>query len=263
MARSRLVSPRNSNARQESILELISADGRIAVEELAERFAVTPQTIRRDLNELAAARRLTRVHGGAIVASGIENLAYDVRRDTASEAKERIGAVAASMIEHGSSLFINLGTTTEAVARALARHTGLLVVTNNFNVAGALYANEGIKVIMAGGSMRSSDGGIVGQAAAAAMSGFKMDLAVIGTSAIDEEGVLLDYDVREVQVSRAIIENARRVMLVADAGKFARLAPIRIARMSEIDLLVTDRLPTPRAAALCRDSKVEVVEVLA
>jgi len=252
--------PSPISRRQKEIASLIRQSGRVAVDELAARFGVTAQTIRRDLGELSDARIITRTHGGAVVASGIENLAYDARKLVAHTSKVRIGEAAARLIPDHSSLFINLGTTTEEVGQALAGHSGLLVVTNNINVANALYHNTSINVIIAGGSIRASDGGIVGRMAAEVIRQFKVDIAVIGTSAIDEDGTLLDYDIREVQVSRAIIENAHRVVLVTDSSKFSRRAPVRIGRLDEIDVLVTDRLPSAAIAEMCESLKIEVIE---
>ncbi len=252
--------PNPVSRRKREIASLIRQSGRVAVDELAARFGVTAQTIRRDLGELSDARIITRTHGGAVVASGVENLAYDARKLVAHGAKARIGAAAARLIPDHSSLFINLGTTTEEVGQAIAGHDGLLVVTNNINVANALYRNSSINVIITGGTIRASDGGIVGRMAADVVRQFKVDIAIIGTSAIDEDGTLLDYDLREVQVSRAIIENAHRVVLVTDSSKFSRRAPVRIGRLDEIDVLVTDRLPGRAIAELCRSLKIEVIE---
>ena len=246
--------------RQHQIVALLRETGRAGVEELAARFTVTPQTIRRDLNELSDARLVSRVHGGAIIASGVANLAYEARKLVARPHKQLIGEAAARLIPDDSSLFINIGTTTEEVARALSSRAGLLVITNNLNVATQLYPNKAIDVIVAGGSVRASDGGIIGAGTVDVIRQFRVDIAVIGTSAIDEHGALLDFDIREVDVSRAIIENARRVILVTDSSKFTRSAPVRIATLSEIDVLVTDRLPSPASAALCRLYDVEVIE---
>ncbi len=246
--------------RQAEIVALAREAGRVTVDDLSSRFAVTPQTIRRDLNELCDGGVLTRVHGGALIASSVANLAYEARRLVAQEQKRRIGERAASLVPDNSSLFINLGTTTEEVAAALANRSGLLVVTNNINVATLLYRNRQIEVVVAGGHIRPTDGGVVGHMAVELIRHFSVDVAVIGTSAIDAEGTLLDYDAREVQVSRAIIENARQVILVADSSKFTRRAPVRIARLDEIDILVTDRLHA-REAELCRHHEVDVVEV--
>jgi DeoR family glycerol-3-phosphate regulon repressor len=246
--------------RQADILALMRESGRVLVDDLAHRYAVTPQTIRRDLNELCDQRRATRVHGGAMIASGVENLAYDARKFVAAPQKRLIGDAAARLIPNDSSLFINIGTTTEEVARALAGHTGLLVITNNLHVANELHRNPALQVIVAGGLVRRTDGGIVGAATVELIRQFRVDTAVIGTSAIDADGTLLDFDISEVQVSRSIIEHARRVMLVTDSSKFARFAPVRVAHLAEIDIMVTDRLPSPEVADFCRVHGVEVVE---
>ncbi len=251
---------RVSSRRQAEIVDLLREKGRVAVEELAAFFGVTPQTIRRDLNELSEAQRLVRVHGGAMVSSGVVNLAYDARKTIAQPHKKLIGEAAARLVPNQSSVLINIGTTTEEVARALSGHTGLLVITNNLHVATELYRNSGIEVFMVGGSVRQSDGGIVGSTAVDLIGQFRVDMAVIGTSAIDADGTLLDFDIREVQASRAIIEHARKVVLVTDSSKFARSAPVRVAHLSEIDILVTDRLPSPGVAALCEANGVQVVE---
>ena len=121
-------------------------------------FRVSAQTIRKDLNDLCDHRSLTRIHGGAIIASGVENLAYEARRFVAAEEKKAIGAAAAEQIPNGCSLFINIGTTTEEVASALTSHEDLLVITNNLNVAMLLYRHPRIEVIVAGGAVRRADG---------------------------------------------------------------------------------------------------------
>ena len=222
-----------SNFRHQEIVSLARQLGRVTVEELATRYGVTPQTIRKDLNELCDQRILTRTHGGAILASGVENVAYEARRNMARGRKAAHRRRAPPpLIPNNSSLFINIGTTTEEVARHLTRHEGLLVITNNIHVASILMPPPGIEVIIAGGLVRRSDGGIVGEAAVDLIRQFKVDHAVIGVSAIDEEGALLDFDYREVRAAQAIIENARKVILVADAMKFTRSAPVRIAHIS-------------------------------
>jgi DeoR family glycerol-3-phosphate regulon repressor len=245
--------------RQVEIVGWLREKGRVTVEDLASHFAVTPQTIRRDLNDLSDAQMVVRVHGGAMVASGVVNLAYEARKLIAGPHKRLIGEAAARLVPDHASVFINIGTTTEEVARALGGHSGLLVITNSLQVAAELYRNPGIEVIVTGGSVRRSDGGIVGAQSEAVIAQFRVDLAVVGTSAIDADGTLLDFDIREVQAARAIIEHARRVVLVTDSSKFARSAPVRVAHLDDIDMLVTDRLP-PAAAELCRLHGVEVVE---
>lgn len=255
-----LPAPRVSSRRQVEIVDWLREKGRVTVEDLAAHFGVTPQTIRRDLNDLSDASMVLRVHGGAMVASGVVNLAYEARKLIAGPHKKLIGEAAARLIPNHSSVFINIGTTTEEVARALAGHTGLLVITNNLHVAAELYRTSAVEVFILGGTVRHADGGIVGAHAVSLISQFRVDLAIIGTSAIENDGTLLDFDIREVQAARAIIEHARRVVLVADSSKFSRSAPVRVAHLSEIDILVTDRLPGPEIAELCGQNGVEVVE---
>lgn len=252
---------RTAPRRQAEILAIAREAGRVSVDDLSTRFAVTPQTIRRDLNEMCERRALTRVHGGAMIASTVENLAYEARKLVAQPHKRLIGEAAAALIPDQSSLFINLGTTTEQVARALSGRSGLLVITNNLHVAVELYRSPGIEVIVAGGVVRGADGGVIGASAVEHIRQFRVDLAVIGISAIDPDGTLLDFDPREVQVSQAIIRNARRVMLVTDGSKFARSAPVRIAHLADVDVLVTDRLPSREVAGLCEANGVELHEV--
>jgi len=248
------------NDRQNTIVTLARSVGRVTVEELAARFDVTPQTIRRDLNELCDLQVLARTHGGAIIASSVENLSYEARRFIAAAEKRDIGLAAAALIPNQCSLFINIGTTTEEVANALQNHQNLLVITNNLNVAMALYRHPTIEVITAGGLVRRSDGAVIGSSAVELIRQFKVDIAVIGASALEEDGSLLDYDPREVSVSRAIIDNARRVLLVCDQTKLDRAAPVRIGHISEIHAFVTDRLTSSRLRDLCASHDVQLIE---
>lgn len=239
------------STRQDAILALAREAGRVEVDALAARFDVSVQTIRRDLNELGERRLLARTHGGAMLASGTENVGYEARRALARDAKRRIAAAAATLIPDGASLFINIGTTTEEVARALAGRRGLLVVTNNIHVVGILLPEPGIEVIVAGGPVRRADGGIVGEATVDLVGQFKLDFAIMGASALDADGSLLDFDYREVRVARAILSNARRAVLVADASKFDRTAPVRIGHVSQLHAMVTDRPPPAGFADAC------------
>lgn len=244
--------------RQQQILAIARQTGNVLVDELAERFDVTPQTIRKDLNELCDGRLLARTHGGAMLSSGVENVSYEARRNLAAREKVVIGQHAATLIPNNSSLFINIGTTTEEVARALVHHEGLLVITNNIHVALTLMPCPKIDVIMAGGMLRRSDGGIVGEAAVDFITQFKVDHAVIGASAIDDDGAMLDFDYREVRVAKAIMKNARTVMLVSDGMKFTRTAPVRIGHLSDVDVFVTDRAPPEPVADLCKHNGVRL-----
>ncbi|UIJ94739.1 DeoR/GlpR family DNA-binding transcription regulator [Sinorhizobium meliloti] len=246
--------------RQAEILELAKTEGRVLVEDLAQRFSVTPQTIRKDLNDLCDARVLNRIHGGAIFPSGKENVRYESRRQIAAAEKQAIGRAAAALIPDNSSLFINIGTTTEAVGEALLDHRELMIITNNINVANRLRVFPSIEVVIAGGVVRGSDGGIVGEAAVDFIKQFKVDFAVIGASAIDSDGALLDFDYREVKVAQAIIANARHVILVSDSTKFERTAPVRIGHISQVQTFITDHCIIENVRKICADQDVRLVE---
>lgn len=245
--------------RQKSIMAYIREKGAVQVEPLAQTFNVAPQTIRRDLNRLYDLELLKRVHGGAIIDSGNEKLGYHARKLVMAQQKSLIAARAAQLIKNNSSLIINIGTTTEAVAAALLEHTGLLVVTNNMNVANTLWPSTNVEVIIASGSIRREDGGIIGPTTAEFVDSFRVDYAVIGCSGIDQDGEIMDYDLREVRVAQSIVRRARTVVLVADSMKFQRQAPVSIAPLCEIDYLVTDNGVPAEMKALCNDAGVELI----
>lgn len=249
--------------RHEEIVKLARQEGRVLVDALATRFSVSVQTIRKDLNDLCAKGVLTRIHGGAVYPSGIENVEYEARRQIAAAEKAAMGRAVAALIPDNASLFINIGTTTEAVGQALTGHKGLMVITNNINVANKMRVHRDCEVVIAGGIVRGSDGGIVGEAAVDFFRQFKVDYAVIGASAIDADGALLDYDFREVKVAQAIIANARHVILAADATKFERTAPVRIAHMSQVHTFVTDHCASEAVRRICIESGVRLIEAAA
>jgi DeoR family glycerol-3-phosphate regulon repressor len=180
--------------------------------------------------------------------STVENLAYSTRQTLFADAKRRIARLAAQQIPDGASLFINIGTTTEEVAKALIHHKDLKVITNNLNVASVFSDVESGDVTIAGGLVRKRDRGIMGEATLDFIRQFKVDFGVIGISGIELDGTLLDFDFREVQVAKAIIANARQILLVADHTKFGRSAMVRLGSINQVDALITDR-PPPEAMA--------------
>ena len=230
----------SQNLRHRDILDIARRDGKVVVERLAQKFGVTLQTIRRDLTDLAEAGQLERVHGGAMLPSGTTNIGYEERRQLNQAAKTAIAKACAARIPNDISLFLNIGTSTEAVARELRDHKNLLVVTNNMNVANILAGNPECQIVVTGGNLRRADGGLVGPLATHTILQFKFDLAIIGCSALDIEGDLLDFDIQEVGVSQAILQHSRRTYLVADASKLQRSAPARIGSLEALEAVFTD-----------------------
>ena len=232
------------NPRQALLLAEVRNRGSVSVEALAEQFDVTLQTVRRDVKLLADAGLLARFHGGVRVPSSTtENIEYLQRQMLNEGAKQRIARRVAAAVPMGCSLIINIGTTTEAIARELLRHRGLRVITNNLNVAAILSDNPDCEVIVAGGIVRSRDRGIVGELTVDFIKQFKVDIGLIGISGLEADGTLRDYDYREVKVARAIIEHSREVWVGADHSKFNRPAMVEVARIDQIDTLFTDAVP--------------------
>ncbi len=190
--------------------------------------------------------------------SRIENLAYTQRQQLHRAEKAQIAHELARHIPDRTSVFINIGTTPEAVAHALMQHTGLRVVTNNLNVAATMSGNPSFEVIVAGGIVRTRDRGIVGEASIDLIRQFHLDFAVIGISGIDDKGALLDYDYREVRVAQAIIEQANKVFLATDHSKFGRRPIVRLGHISQVDVLFTDRQPPDELTQIMKASGVEV-----
>lgn len=229
--------------RQAEILTRVEHNGFVSIEELAQAFTVTPQTVRRDINALCKRGLLRRYHGGAGLPSTVENVAYNARRVLNLEEKRRIAAHVANHIPDQASLFITLGTTTEEAAHALREHKSLRIITNNINIATILRDNASFEVMLTGGVMRPRDAGITGEATIDFIRQFRVDYALMGISSIEPDGALFEFDYREVRVLRAIMANSRKVFLLADHSKFGRDALVRLGDVSEVDALFTDRAP--------------------
>jgi DeoR family glycerol-3-phosphate regulon repressor len=246
------------NSRQQQILDLVRKRGFMSIEALADHFSVTPQTIRRDINQLSDRELLQRYHGGAGLPSSVENIAYHTRQVQCLEEKRRIARLAARHIPNDASLFINIGTTTEEVARALLNHRGLRIITNNLHVASIMSQNAGFEVFVAGGLVRSRDRGIVGEPTIDFLSQFKADFGIIGISGIDADGSLLDFDHREVRASKCIIANSSQVFLVSDYTKFGRNPMVRLGNLRDLDAFFTDRQPPATICDLVDKSDVRL-----
>lgn len=249
----------NFNPRQLKLIDVVRSRGSLTVEQLADELSVTLQTVRRDVQRISEAGTLTRFHGGVRVPSSTtENIAHPQRQNLHAAGKACIAREVARQVPNHCSLFINIGTTTEAIADALLHHTGLRIITNNLNVATILCRNLDCEVIVVGGVVRPRDRGIVGEAAVDFIRQFKVDIALIGISGIESDGSLRDYDFREVKVTQTVIEHAREVWLAADVSKFNRPAMVEAAKVAQIDRLFTDAIPPDPFPALLADADVRL-----
>lgn len=246
------------NERQDAILRTLRAAGEVEVDALAREWGVTTQTVRRDLSELCDAGLALRTHGGARRMIATSAMAYEDRRQRQTKAKNAIADAAAALVPNGASVALNIGTTTEMVAESLRLHQDLVVLSNNINIVPILRRSRLRSLILIGGEVRLSDGAIVGGDAIRTISNYKMDFAIIGASSLDADGSILDFDEREVSVARAILQNARQKVLVADASKFAVSAPFKICEAGELDHIILNAPPPEQFAALCAEQSTRI-----
>ena len=241
------------------ILQHLKNTGRATVDQLAAKFNATPQTIRKDLSHLSGGGDILRFHGGATLVAGTEYMNFDARAQIARSEKDWIGRRVSAEIPNNSSLLINSGTTTAAIVAHLGTHVGLKITTDSVEMANVLRRFAGIEVMVPGGIVRASDGAILGDDAVRFIRNFRADIGIIGAAAIAEDGALLDYDLREAAVTRAIISSARNVILVADSSKFGRSAPFCFGQINQVDQLATDAACPPALRALCNAQGVGVL----
>lgn len=247
------------NERQAALLAIVQAQGFATVEWLAEHFEVSTQTIRRDIIRLDQLGLLQRFHGGAGVAEGSVRLSYAQKQQLAIDAKGLIGAATALRIPAGSTVFLDVGTTVEAAAKALAAHKSLRVFTNSVASAIHLGGRPGIDVVVAGGSLRGSDGSVVGEVTNALLRDVRFDFALIGLSGWDEDGAPMDFDMDKIAVKRTVISRARQTLALCDASKFERSAVARIIPAQALSGLITDRKPPAPLAEKLHLAGVEIV----
>lgn len=233
--------------RYEEIGRLLDHSGEMAVEEFAERLGVSRETIRRDLSRLDAMGKLRKFHGGArsVARSGaaIEKEGpFAHRMAENAEAKIRIGKAASRLFARDDSLFIDTGSTTIAMAQALAKLQGLVVITNSPRIAATVADNGSHKVFLIGGAYGADAGESLGALALEQIAKFRARHVVLTIGAIDETSIM-DFDVQEAEIAKAMIERAERITVLADHSKFDRRAVFEVASLSEVDTLVTDVRP--------------------
>lgn len=231
--------------RQAAILEAVRANGAASVADLAAQFDVTTQTIRRDLKALETKGLLLKGFGGAFASPGIAQHTYDERHTIQVAVKQRLVAALEEFLVAGATVFVGLGTTFHALHEVLARHPGVLIATPNLEVAYSCAFKTDATVYVYGGYVRNKDSSVL-TLADSSRQRFKFDIAIIGASAIDREGAVLEFDPLEVDLVRDILPNSRQVILVAHEDKFDRRAPHQVTTLADVDVLITNGDPAPR-----------------
>ncbi|MDV7104412.1 DeoR/GlpR family DNA-binding transcription regulator [Vibrio sp. TH_r3] len=249
------------SVRQKQILSYVQqTNGVLSSSLLSDKFNVSVQTIRKDMNELSDKGLVRRVHGGISLPSDNDNLSFSKRELVNVAAKQGIAQSVAREIPKGCSIFLGIGTTPKQVAHALLDHPGLTVVTNNINAALTLSRNPNIEVYLAGGIVRPSDEDTVGETATDFYRQFNIKIGIVGVGGLntDQQGQLLDFTPHEASLTRAIITQSSQCWLVVDQSKLTRYAPIVSAQLSEIDRIFTDQIDQ-KLTTLCYDNKVDIV----
>jgi DeoR family glycerol-3-phosphate regulon repressor/DeoR family fructose operon transcriptional repressor len=251
--------------RKAQLAAYVAETGEVTVSALAERFGVSIDTIRRDLDQLSADGVLVRTYGGAVSQSTFSRVdrTVDVRLTLEKREKEQIAELAAGLVEDGSVIIINGGTTTLAVARHLRNHHDLTVATNSLLVPPALAPTAVRDVYLFGGAVRTltlaTTGPVSFRAAGGSDLDISCDLALIGVGAVDAIAGYTTSNLAEAAMMREMISRAARVAILADSSKFGRRLFAQVAELGGADYLITDRTPPPDLVAALREHEVELV----
>lgn len=251
------------SARQNAILGEVSSAGSCTVADLARRLEVSGETIRRDIKRLASQGLLRQVHGGATLPGPLHEPSFEQRMGENAAAKQAIARAAAAHVTNGDTLAFDTGTTTAYVARALSERRDLLIVTNSLEIGRTLAGRKapgGNRVMMAGGELQPELGCALGPTAVEFVGQFRVRTAFLSAGAIGAADGLTDFDMAEALFSRALIEAAERVIVVADHSKFGKRALVRACDLDAIDMLITDEAPPADLAGKLDEAGV-VVEV--
>lgn len=239
----------NRHERLSTLLDIVGRRERIDVDEMAEELGVSAATIRRDLDQLADQQLLSRTRGGAVAA----NVAYDLplRHKAARHApeKQRISAAAARLVQPGTIVGLNGGTTTTEVARALATRADLAergekppltVVTNALNIANELAVRPHVKIVVTGGVARTQTFELTGPLGTHVLAEISMDLLFLGVDAIDPVSGAYAHHEGEASINRLMASRAARVVVVADGSKLGRRAFAQICPSAQVHTLITN-----------------------
>jgi DeoR/GlpR family transcriptional regulator of sugar metabolism len=254
--------PRQVENRRRELVRLMHSGEAVSTAAMAERFGVSAMTIRRDLKALEESGAAIRSYGGAVAAQRIAfEFEFDERRRSHRSEKRRIGRAAAEMVQEGQSVFLDTGTTTLELARALAvRDVPCLVATSSLVVASELWGRRDVELLLLGGRVREGSPDLVGASTELMLDRLTADIAFIGADAIDPARGSFADDAEAARVAERMAAHARRVVIVADSSKLDAAAPFLAVPVDAIHQLVTDAAGH-RAVAALRQSGIAVTEV--
>ncbi|MGI9383963.1 MAG: DeoR/GlpR family DNA-binding transcription regulator [Methyloligellaceae bacterium] len=245
--------------RQTAILDLLRQRGFVAIDQMAKAFKVSEQTVRRDIIQLERRGLVARYHGGAGLPVGRTVMDYDSRKSRFSQEKQIIGGLVASEVPEGATVFIDIGTTMEAVAEALLGHHQLTILTNHIAIANLLSQKSEFQIILAGGLLRQRDHATTGEATREFLERFRVGYGIFGIGGVEPDGGLLDYDYRDIGVSKTAMQISRRKFVALDHSKFGSDATVRVAHACEVDAVFTDMPPPEPYLSALVDQGVRLV----
>jgi DeoR/GlpR family transcriptional regulator of sugar metabolism len=246
--------------RQTRIIETVRAQGKAAVDELAEKFGASVETIRRDLTALARKGQLQKVHGGAILPRILGEGPFEQRMQQNGLAKRQIAQKLLEMISPGDTLLIDTGSTTLIVAEELAGIDDLTIVTNSTAIAKVIAAgNKTAKIFLLGGNYIEDNRQTCGIMALEQLNQFHGNLAILTVAAVDGNAGLMDYSYEEAQMARAMLRRADRKIALADSSKFGQVAPFVVAEFEQVDALVCEQAASGNLAERLQDAGVQIV----
>ncbi|MDP9825168.1 DeoR/GlpR family DNA-binding transcription regulator [Kineosporia succinea] len=246
--------------RLSAILDQVRAEGSVDVGDLSTSLGISGATVRRDLQSLAQNRLLVRTRGGAMSNDVGDELPSRIKASRFHTEKRRIGEAAAALVPEGAVVGLTGGSTALEVARQLARRRGVTIVTNAIDIAGELVGNSGLRVVVIGGILRSSQE-LVGPAAEAMLSNYHLDIAFIGVDGLTPDEGCTTYDEMEAQTDLAFLRRARRSVVIADSSKLGRVTFARISPLSAVSDVVTDSGAEPGALEALAATGVQVTAV--
>lgn len=248
--------------RQQSIADLLTQRGRLSVNELAGRFTVTTETVRRDLSTLERAGIVRRVHGGAIPAASLSvlELAVSERDLTHGERKDRVASAALSFLPRtGGSVLLDAGTTTARLAGLLPLDLAFTVFTNAVPIAGRLAGRANVELHLLPGRVRSTTQAAVGEETVEAINQIRADVAFVGTNGLTLSHGLSTPDRSEAAAKHAMVASAQTVVVLTDSSKIGHESTVRFADLSQVDVVITDDGLSPEDRAALTEQDIEVV----
>lgn len=246
--------------RRKDIVRMAESEGRVDVDVLSEKFAVSEVTIRNDLNALSKRGLVVRSRGGAVASTRLtRELSVKEKYNENQGIKRRLGeAVAALLGSDIRSLLIDSGTTTEEVARSLANRSGLTVMTNGLNIASVLADVADIEIRVTGGTLRPKSMSFYGRQAEESLRFMHFDRLILGVDGFDTKVGIATHFEQEANLNRIMCGVAREVIAVTDSSKFGQLGSHIICRHTDIDTLVTDTGAPAQIIEILRSSGVDV-----